>query len=612
MDYELHLIILWEHARYKQNEILQDIQKQLKVLECYDIKWNKSNIAKNFTRFYGVKLDDNSAKEKECGQGRFLLITVLDENPKYDFVETSRGYEYANVNILKLKEKYRLWTGGGSKVHATNSVKECNHDITLLLGKNYKDYLDTAPNSWDGTFKTLNSDLTGTEGWKNLQEVFYVLNNTINYVVLRNHECLPEQFNTKEHGDIDILVDDYQNAIFLLDAVRVSKTPYRVHYKNYVNKQEVFWDLRHVWDNYYCREWEENILERRVINENNIYIQNSENYFYSLVYHAIVHKRKIATDYYDKAKRLFDQLKLDMKICIQDYPYPFDAYFVLLKQFMKKSNYIFSRPDDKSVYYNEAVINTDTVVKYLEKNFPLIRVAPIMINHYGNSYFKATAINGQKLFIKWGGIGDTCKNEFVFTQKLYEANPYNFVKPWFYKCDGDKKFIALDYVEGIPLDKLLAEDIALKTKEDILKQLENIADTLLKNKVIHRDIRPENLMLTPQGALKLIDNQFAVSVEKYKESKVVRKNPRVIDGLGGRYAPGSLKWDDMYSIAKIIENIGYTNNTKSILDKVKANVGKMKIKYPKRRYIIIRKKILRLLMHLVPIKSWRKKLRNKI
>lgn len=240
MDYELHLIILWEHARYKQNEILQDIQKQLKVLECYDIKWNKSNIAKNFTRFYGVKLDDNSAKEKECGQGRFLLITVLDENPKYDFVETSRGYEYANVNILKLKEKYRLWTGGGSKVHATNSVKECNHDITLLLGKNYKDYLDTAPNSWDGTFKTLNSDLTGTEGWKNLQEVFYVLNNTINYVVLRNHECLPEQFNTKEHGDIDILVDDYQNAIFLLDAVRVSKTPYRVHYKNYVNKQEVF------------------------------------------------------------------------------------------------------------------------------------------------------------------------------------------------------------------------------------------------------------------------------------------------------------------------------------------------------------------------------------
>lgn len=65
MDYELHLIILWEHARYKQNEILQDIQKQLKVLECYDIKWNKSNIAKNFTRFYGVKLDDNSAKEKE-------------------------------------------------------------------------------------------------------------------------------------------------------------------------------------------------------------------------------------------------------------------------------------------------------------------------------------------------------------------------------------------------------------------------------------------------------------------------------------------------------------------------------------------------------------------
>ena len=40
----------------QKNEILQDIQKQLKVLECYDIKWNKSNIAKKFYQILRCKI----------------------------------------------------------------------------------------------------------------------------------------------------------------------------------------------------------------------------------------------------------------------------------------------------------------------------------------------------------------------------------------------------------------------------------------------------------------------------------------------------------------------------------------------------------------------------
>lgn len=86
MGKELHLIILWERARYKEKEILEDIQKHLKIIECYNIAWSKENVANNFTRFYGVKLPSHSCKEKECCIGRFLLITVLDEKPKYEFI----------------------------------------------------------------------------------------------------------------------------------------------------------------------------------------------------------------------------------------------------------------------------------------------------------------------------------------------------------------------------------------------------------------------------------------------------------------------------------------------------------------------------------------------
>ena len=151
MASELHLIILWARARYKEKEILTDIAANLKILECYDIAWSKKFVANNFSRFYGVKLDSRSSKEKECGSGRFLLITVLDENPKYDFIKTSRGFENVNTNLFFLKEKYRAWTRGGHKIHATNSVAETNHDLSLLLGKNSADYLLNAPEKWDGS-----------------------------------------------------------------------------------------------------------------------------------------------------------------------------------------------------------------------------------------------------------------------------------------------------------------------------------------------------------------------------------------------------------------------------------------------------------------------------
>ena len=103
MDKELHIIIIWQNARYKEKEIIQDIQQHLCISECIEVEWSPENVASNFTRFYGVKLPNRSFKEKECGRGKFLLLTVLDENPKYEFTETSRGFELVNKNIFELK-----------------------------------------------------------------------------------------------------------------------------------------------------------------------------------------------------------------------------------------------------------------------------------------------------------------------------------------------------------------------------------------------------------------------------------------------------------------------------------------------------------------------------
>ena len=62
---ELHLIVLWANARYKQDVIVADIEKNLEIMASYDIHWSCDKVASNFTRFYGVNLPKNSHKEKE-------------------------------------------------------------------------------------------------------------------------------------------------------------------------------------------------------------------------------------------------------------------------------------------------------------------------------------------------------------------------------------------------------------------------------------------------------------------------------------------------------------------------------------------------------------------
>lgn len=64
------------------------------------------------------------------------------------------------------------------------------------------------------------------------------------------------------------------------------------------------------------------------------------------------------------------------------------------------------------------------------------------------------------------GMPDTCKNEFIYAKRFYELNPFNFIKPWYYKYDGDKKFIAMDYVDGDLLESIL-EKIHLPKQKKI-------------------------------------------------------------------------------------------------------------------------------------------------
>ena len=172
MNKELHLFILWQNARYKESEILEDMAKYFTILKQYAITWTPQLVANNFTRFYGVNLPPNSFKEEECGRGEFLLCVVQDENPVYEVRMTSRGPEKVNVNMFDAKDRYRSWTGGGHKIHGTNNEKETNHDLTLLIGMNVADFLSKEASSTK--YEALQKDIEGANGWESLEHMFYV------------------------------------------------------------------------------------------------------------------------------------------------------------------------------------------------------------------------------------------------------------------------------------------------------------------------------------------------------------------------------------------------------------------------------------------------------
>jgi hypothetical protein len=171
---ELHLLIIWEHARTEETKIIGDLGVFHTVVGVYDVSWSERFFDSNLSRFYGENLPKNSTKAKHCGIGPFVLVVFIDKNPEYKLADSSRGSEYVNNNVFSLKQKYRKWTGGGHKVHATNSPKETRHDLKLLLGIDYDSYLrgigTMTPKLND---RGVVGDLYGggEQGWPSLKEM---------------------------------------------------------------------------------------------------------------------------------------------------------------------------------------------------------------------------------------------------------------------------------------------------------------------------------------------------------------------------------------------------------------------------------------------------------
>ncbi len=353
---ETYIFIIWEKARNKTDEIINDLDKKFVIRNVIEITWSQNEFLNNLKRFYGRSLPDAKEKSYVCGTGPFLVVIVSDINPKFN--EPSKSgisleRDYVNSNILNCKLKYRKLIGKKFTIHSSVSKNETEHNLTLLFGKNIDDFTKELPTKWDGIIKKIKLDLIGTDGWKNMNELFYVMNGTVNYVVLRNFEGMPSEF---DYNDVDLLVEDEKLAYIVKKDFSLVKDNLR-SIKIKVGTNNITLNPNYVGDHYYDQKWEKDILKRRVLHDSGFYIPNKSDYFYTLLYHVIFHNRwkkiiNIREDYKKLLLNLAKELKLEevTEISLNNK----SLSEIVIKKYMKKSFYKRTDTISYKIRYNES------------------------------------------------------------------------------------------------------------------------------------------------------------------------------------------------------------------------------------------------------------------
>src|SRR5712691_7651985 len=200
---EVHAFLLWSNALPRVDHILADIASHFTILDVASVEWRREHFASNLTRFYGQILPSGSEKEVHCGIDPFLVVTVADARPAYGLRRTTRGKQFLNTRTFDAKTRYRRWTGGGHRVHATVNRREADKDLFLLLGQRTEAYKREPRHEWDRTITTEQRDLLGASGWRSRSELLTALQVVTGYVALRD-----PGISAAEETPLELLVGD--------------------------------------------------------------------------------------------------------------------------------------------------------------------------------------------------------------------------------------------------------------------------------------------------------------------------------------------------------------------------------------------------------------------
>ncbi len=116
---------------------------------------------------------------------------------------------------------------------------------------------------------------------------------------------------------------------------------------------------------------------------------------------------------------------------------------------------------------------------------------------------------------------------------------------------NDTAYIVMEYVEGVTLTKYIAQNGGRLSAQETMRILGAVMDTLEqvhRREMIHRDISPDNIMLQPDGQVRLLDFGTAKKVEgdETHQTTIVRHGfaPYEQYETHGNVGP----WSDLYAL----------------------------------------------------------------
>jgi hypothetical protein len=279
---QVGLYALWPNARRQEQQVLDDLHGRFDILGIYEIDWTPRLLSANYQRFYSDLQLRGVYHANRKGAGKFLVIPVQDTKPRFQQRMTSKGHRLVNANFLDAKMLYREWSDD-LNVHCSETVTEANRDLTMLLGTNVADTLARSA-QWSGKTELLKRDINGAEGWDSLEQLFYVLNNAVDYVVLNTDAVHPDNSNIT----IQLATDNYYGLHTLLSSRNYLPLlpEYGCTLPVNIGGQQRQIGLRHVGDRFLDPDWMQEILSNRVLDYNGYYRADETNHFLLTTYCA--------------------------------------------------------------------------------------------------------------------------------------------------------------------------------------------------------------------------------------------------------------------------------------------------------------------------------------
>jgi serine/threonine protein kinase len=187
-------------------------------------------------------------------------------------------------------------------------------------------------------------------------------------------------------------------------------------------------------------------------------------------------------------------------------------------------------------------------------------------NYFGTKVFLKCEVGFQKYLINELRIYKILSDDFE-AQKFLPKLVNTFHLP-FGLC------IAYKFLKAPNLHEYLNDNSKFKNDESSCEligvQLINIIDHLYKAKVIHRDFRPANLFVD-RGNLIIFDFAFSLNLNDTKQPDL---DILIDKPLGQHYKPEELKWDDAYSLLKIIEENNFSFS-KEFINNIKERINRL-------------------------------------